>query len=116
MSWITPVDRRHHPCLKPQASNENMGKLWRCEICDDLWRVTCSWTQPTWEQAGPWLRWLYRGQGYADGHDATRPESLLFRQGLHIRSRFARVAIASAPVLVGLVTMVIVGWALFYQP
>lgn len=68
MAWITPVNRRDHPCNKPYASGDEYGKLWRCEVCDDLFIVVYGYGgQYKFERVGWIRRWRYRGQGYSEG-------------------------------------------------
>lgn len=71
MAWFTPVDRTNHPCLKPEAKREDWGRFWRCEVCDDLYRVRVSYigTGMYWERVTGWLRWRYRKLGYGTDED-----------------------------------------------
>jgi uncharacterized C2H2 Zn-finger protein len=67
MTWFTPTDRKNHPCDKPEPRREDWGKFWRCEVCDDLFRVRAGYvTGLTWERAGWWDRWRYRHEGRSE--------------------------------------------------
>ena len=73
MAWFTPTNRKDHPCRTPseeEASTEHrFGEMWRCEVCNSLWR---------WEKPGRWKLkdddWFIRRRNRKQGYGLPRED------------------------------------------
>ena len=71
MTWFTAVERPYHPCHLPPTTDTRIGEYWRCEVCDEIWRLEETYGPG---KEGRWvrvtsrrLRWKFRKYGWTKG-------------------------------------------------